>query len=147
MLETKLKHFSALDLNELYDALQLRQIVFVVEQNSTYLDADGHDKKAWHLLAYFDEKLVGYSRILPPGCTFAACSFGRVCVHPQYRGRGWGRILVEEVIKFIDTQLGRQPIHIAAETYLLPFYQSLGFAPVSEVFLDCNIPHIEMLRS
>ena len=41
-------HFRNLDNNVLYDMLQLRSEVFVVEQNCVYQDLDGLDKKAMH---------------------------------------------------------------------------------------------------
>ena len=40
--------FKHLDIETLYDILQLRSEVFVVEQNCVYQDLDGIDKKAMH---------------------------------------------------------------------------------------------------
>ena len=48
-LEWKIKRFEALTTVELYDLLQLRSEVFVVEQNCVYQDIDYKDQKALHL--------------------------------------------------------------------------------------------------
>ena len=42
--------FADLNLADLYALLALRQRVFIVEQRCPYLDADGLDAGAWHLL-------------------------------------------------------------------------------------------------
>ena len=45
-----IKHYKELTRDELYELLQFRQEVFVVEQDCPYLDADGEkDKASWHL--------------------------------------------------------------------------------------------------
>ena len=63
--------FKELSLNNLYEVLALRQKIFIVEQQCAYLDADGLDQDAQHLLAYQQvagvQMLVGYLRVLPPG--------------------------------------------------------------------------------
>ncbi len=52
MLETQVKRFDQLHTNELYELLQLRSEVFVVEQDCVYQDIDGKDQKALHVLGY-----------------------------------------------------------------------------------------------
>ena len=47
--EFKIKPFKTLSLVELYQILQLRSEVFVVEQNCVYQDIDGKDEKALHV--------------------------------------------------------------------------------------------------
>jgi ElaA protein len=49
-IEWKIKPFEALSVDELYNLLKLRSEIFVVEQNCVYLDLDGKDKLALHLL-------------------------------------------------------------------------------------------------
>ena len=44
--------FSELRPEDLYAAVQLREAVFVVEQQCPYNDADGRDPHAWHLLGW-----------------------------------------------------------------------------------------------
>ena len=61
------KSFAELTATELYTIMQLRNEVFVVEQNCVYQDADDKDLSCYHLCGWDDATLVAYCRILPPG--------------------------------------------------------------------------------
>ncbi|MFT3694312.1 MAG: GNAT family N-acetyltransferase [Kofleriaceae bacterium] len=133
-----LKAFDDLTTHELYRIIELRERVFVVEQACVYLDADGLDPKCLHL---FDAQITAYARIVPAGVKFADVSIGRVVVAPEARGGGRARELMTRAIAACNG-----PIRIGAQAYLEAFYASLGFARVSENFLEDGIPHLEMLR-
>ena len=96
------KPFKDLTPAELYEALALRQEVFVVEQNCPYLDTDGKDFYSTHLLGYTDKKILAvYARIVPPGISFKEVSIGRVVSKPKFRKSGFGKQLMTESIKKI----------------------------------------------
>jgi len=139
--------FSQLSKEELYNVLALRQEVFIVEQDCPYLDADGKDQPAWHLLGFDDDqKLVAYTRLLDKGISYPKYpSIGRVVTSPSARGQGWGIKLMEESIRQMGLLFGKQDIKISAQVYLDKFYRSLGFQPVGEGYLEDNIPHIAMI--
>ena len=63
-MQIVIKTFQELTTTELYDLLQLRSEVFVVEQDCVYQDVDGKDNKALHILGYKNNVLIGYSRLL-----------------------------------------------------------------------------------
>lgn len=138
--------FDALTPHELYAIMRLRSEVFVVEQNCPYLDPDGKDFHSRHLMGWDGDQLVAYSRLLPPGLAFDEISIGRVVNSPAYRGKGVGKELMLEAIKTCYTLFGHQPIKIGAQQYLQQFYESLGFIQVSDMYLEDNIPHIEMIK-
>jgi len=143
-MEFKIKRFNELSVSELYFVLKLRSEIFVVEQNCVYLDADGKDNSALHLLGYIDDKLIAYARIFEPGIYFDNASIGRVVVDVNYRRGGNGFTLVKKAIE-VSKSLSNTPITISAQQYLEKFYQALGFVTVSEMYLEDDIPHIEML--
>ncbi|PVX45751.1 ElaA protein [Flavobacterium sp. 103] len=145
-IEWKIKPFEALSVNELYDILQLRSRIFVVEQNCVYLDLDGKDKVALHLFGIFDGKIVAHARLFKSGISFVNASIGRVTVDPDYRDRKWGQELMKEAIAGILEYFGESQITIGAQLYLKKFYESLGFVQSSEMYLEDDIPHIEMVR-
>ena len=63
--------FNQLTVNDLYDIMALRQKVFIIEQNCPYLDADGKDLSAMHLMGRDnDGELVAYTRLLPMGISY-----------------------------------------------------------------------------
>lgn len=142
----KIKPFKALSLIELYQILQLRSEVFVVEQNCVYLDIDGKDEKALHVLGMHEGVLVAYARLFKPGDYFEQASIGRVIVHPAYRDKKWGHDLMTTAIKGIEENYTVTSITISAQLYLKRFYESHGFVQTSEMYLEDDIPHIEMKR-
>ena len=145
-LQWKIKPFEALTVNELYDLLQLRSQIFVVEQNCVYLDLDGKDKKALHLIGEFDGKIVAYSRLFDAGISFDNASIGRVVVDEYYRDKKLGHDLMREAIAQIKFIFGKDKITIGAQLYLKKFYESHGFVQISEMYLEDDIPHIEMVK-
>jgi ElaA protein len=145
-IQWKIKSFETLSVNELYDILRLRSEIFVVEQNCVYLDIDGKDKFALHLFGEFEGEIVGYSRLFKPGITFDNASIGRVVVDANYRDRKWGHDLMREAIAGIKNHFGETKITIGAQLYLKKFYESHGFVQTSEIYLEDDIPHIEMER-
>lgn len=143
-LEFKIKPFNALSTAELYKLLQLRSLVFVVEQNCVYQDIDGKDEKALHVLGYQNEQLVAYSRLFKQNNYFENASIGRVIVHPDFRINKFGHELVKVSIAAINSNFNTEKITISAQLYLKKFYESHGFIQTSEMYLEDDIPHIEM---
>jgi len=138
--------FAELELLELYALLRLRQEVFIVEQECLYLDADGLDLPAVHMLCWRGDSLVAYQRCLPPGACYPGSALGRILVSAALRGRGLGRELVR---RGITHNLGRWPGHdilINAQSYLRRFYTELGFTAEGGEYDDKGVPHIRMRR-
>ncbi|HQV55223.1 MAG TPA: GNAT family N-acetyltransferase, partial [Chitinophagaceae bacterium] len=126
--------------------MQLRNEVFVVEQNCVYQDADNKDLLSYHLMGWNQQKLVAYTRILAPGIAFEEASIGRVVTSPSVRRTGIGFELMNRSISKTTELFGNFPIRIGAQLYLQKFYTSLGFEKDSDTYLEDNIPHIEMVR-
>jgi ElaA protein len=134
----------------LYAAISLRQQVFVVEQRCAFLDADGLDARAWHLLGWSGENdapfLAAYLRVVDPGARYREPSLGRIVTAPAVRGTGLGRLLVAQGIARASAHYPGLPIRISAQCYLERFYAQFGFRSASEPYDDDGIPHVEMLR-
>jgi ElaA protein len=140
-----LKEFDELTTTELYTIMQLRNEVFVVEQNCVYQDADGKDQRSLHFCGWDRGMLAAYTRIIPPGISYTEPSIGRVVTAAAYRNTGAGRKLMEESIKHTFQRFNARSIRIGAQVYLARFYQSLGFIQSSGEYLEDGIPHIEMI--
>lgn len=137
--------FAGLGNIQLYAALKLRQEVFAVEQTSIYVDADGLDPEAIHMLLWENGELAAYQRCLPPGLQEKESTLGRIVVAPFARGRKLGRELVR---RGIEHNLERWPevdIRIHAQAHLETFYCELGFITQGEVYDLDGIPHLEMV--
>lgn len=140
-----IKHYSELSTSELYEVLALRIAVFVVEQNCPYHETDFNDQAAYHLMIYDNDKLVGVSRILPPGIVYNEAAIGRVASSQKMRGKSIGHEIMKASIKFINKNWGQSNIRISAQTYLVKFYQGHGFNLTGKSYLEDDIPHEEML--
>jgi ElaA protein len=141
-----LKPFIELTPEELYSILQLRNEVFVVEQNCPYQDCDNKDLYAWHLMGKEEDKLLAYARLLAPGISYSESSIGRVVSSPATRKTGMGKKLMHESIQQIRNLFQTDTIRIGAQLYLKAFYESFGFVQDGDIYLEDNIPHILMLR-
>ncbi|MCB9686115.1 MAG: GNAT family N-acetyltransferase [Alphaproteobacteria bacterium] len=131
--------------DELYAILVARQQVFVVEQACAYLDADGADPVAVHLLATDELGLWGYLRLFAPDASGCA-RIGRVLTVARARGSGRGRPLMEAGREEVERRYGVVPVRLSAQAHLEPFYASLGYAVDGPGYLEDGIPHVPMIR-
>ncbi len=153
-------HYDRIAADDLYEALLLRQRVFVVEQQCAFLDADGVDRYSWHLLGRNPSKpvgaeyiqplqnvapLVAYLRIVPPGNKFDEPSIGRVVTAPEVRRQGLGKVLMEEGIRRTRELFPGRAIMLSAQRYLESFYGSFGFITMGDPYDEDGIPHINMV--
>jgi ElaA protein len=142
-----LKPFAELTPKELYHILQLRNEVFIVEQNCPYQDLDNKDLKSWHLMGIEEDRLLAYSRLLAPGISYSESSIGRIVSSPSVRKTGMGKKLIRESIEQVKNLFKTDTIRIGAQFYLKAFYESFGFIQDGDIYLEDNIPHIIMLRN
>ncbi len=136
--------FDDLSGRELYELLRVRQSIFVVEQRSPYPDLDGLDESAWHLVARVEGELAGYLRLMPITGPPPLVRIGRVAVSSRQRRHGIGRAMMEEALLFCRKCYAGQPIALAAQLPLVPFYQSFGFSATSAPYDDFGVEHVEM---
>jgi ElaA protein len=144
-IEWSVRHFRELTTAELYAILRLRSEVFVVEQNCVFLDMDNKDFFCDHVMGWDADRLLGYSRIVPPGISYAESSIGRIVSSPVARQLGIGRELLNLSIDALYRLHGKRDIRIGAQYYLKEFYESFGFVQTGEIYPEDGINHIEML--
>ncbi|WP_040279573.1 GNAT family N-acetyltransferase [Psychroserpens damuponensis] len=147
MIDIKIKAFKDLTTQDLYDLLQLRSEVFVVEQDCVYQDIDGKDQKALHVIGFKNHNVVAYTRLFKPGDYFEKASIGRVVVRDQEREHKYGYDIMKASIKAIKEHYNETEIKISAQTYLKRFYNNLEFYEVGEEYLEDGIPHITMVKT
>lgn len=143
-MDIQVKTISELSAEELLAIFIERVAVFVVEQNCPYQEADSDDKLALHLCFKDETGLKAYARIIDKG---QYVTFGRVLVAKKARQKNLGRKLVQQTIEEIHQRFPGKPITISAQAYLETFYASFGFEAVSEVYLEDDIPHLDMRLS
>ena len=140
--------FDELSNNQLFELLKLRVDVFVVEQTCPYPELDEKDRhpQTHHLMGIKDTELVACARLLPAGLSYPSVSIGRVATRQSFRGQGAGKLLMQSAISHCESLWPGQSIEIGAQEYLKGFYESFGFEATSDMYLEDDIPHIDMIR-
>ncbi len=146
-MEILVKKFEELTTTELYELLQLRSEVFVVEQDCVYQDIDGKDDKALHIIGVKDRQIVAYARCFKPGVYFKEAAIGRVVVSEVQRKHGYGHDIIEASIEAISKTYNATTIRLSGQKYLIKFYESHGFKQVGEGYLEDGIPHVAMVKN
>ena len=141
-MELIVKKYEELTLDELYDIIQARISIFVVEQTCPYQELDGKDRLAYHVFFRDEQGIQAYLRVLDRGDAFADCSIGRVIT--VARGCGLGAKLIAEGIKVAKEKFGADKLVVAAQVQAGGFYAKQGFTQCSEEFMEDGIPHFMM---
>lgn len=143
-MKVEVKKISELTAQEFCKIVEERIKVFVVEQTCPYQEVDEHDYQAYHLMLKDKQNnLVGYTRIIDKNAE--QITFGRVLVPKQFRSQHYGKRLVQTTIEEAQKLFPNKKIQIQAQAYLEEFYRSFGFKPISEVYLEDDIPHLDMI--
>lgn len=145
-MQWSLLSFDALTREQLYALLQLRSDVFVVEQQSIYLDADGKDAAAMHLLGETEGGLQAYARLLAPDESHPMPRIGRLVLHKEARGKRMGKELMQRAIEQCELHWPGRSVFIEAQYYLKDFYTGFGFVQQSDIYDMDGIEHIDMVR-
>jgi predicted GNAT family N-acyltransferase len=129
--------------DELREALRVRVAVFVDEQGGPAEDEpDAWDAAARHFVIRVQGRVVGTARLYHPETGTA--KIGRVAVLPEHRRRGFGAMLVAELLRHAAA-LGCRRVVLDAQASACAFYERFGFQPVGEVFMEAGIPHQRMV--
>ncbi|MGY3725495.1 ElaA protein [Granulicatella balaenopterae] len=137
----KCKSLAELTSVELYRIYKARVNVFVVEQTCPYPEVDESDLDCLHIFQEQDGRVIAYARLIRTKKRF---KIGRVLVNEAYRGHGLARELVQFVLDKASEIDASLPVYAQAQAYLVEFYQSFGFDITSEVYLEDEIPHVDM---
>lgn len=142
-MNTIVKTFQELTLEELYEILKLRQDVFMIEQSCPEPDLDYVDQKSYHVFINEDNEIKAYLRVIPAGVVHEYTVIGRVVAKTKRAGHG--TIVMNAGISTAKEKLNATKIKINAQSYAIPFYEQFGFQVTSEEFIEANIPHKQMI--
>ena len=92
-------------------------------------------------------ELAGCLRLIP-FTDEPRVAIGRVAVGEPFRGRGFARLLMMEALARCRRDYPDCAVTLSGQTYLAPFYETLGFAVTSAPYDDYGLSHVDMkLRS
>ena len=126
------------------DVLALRMNVFVAEMDvPAALELDEYDIHAIHLSVRAAEKTIGTLRLV---MAEDSVKIGRFAIDSDYRRQGLGTKMMQETFDWCR-QKGISQMSLGSQTYITPFYESLGFIKQGKIYMDARIPHILMMYS
>ncbi|EDL63057.1 GNAT family N-acetyltransferase [Bacillus sp. SG-1] len=128
---------------ELQDALHVRKVVFVGEQNVPMEEEiDEFENTSDHFVLYDEDEPVGAGRFRVKE---GQGKVERICVLSTTRGKGAGK----RIMNFIEEHARSKEVPaliLNAQTHAIPFYENLGYSITSDEFLDAGIPHKSMKK-
>lgn len=136
------KTFDQLTTTELYEILKARTEIFLMEQKIICQDMDDIDYQSLHCFLQEGDRIVGYLRAFYPKDAPDSVRIGRVLT--RQHGKGVGRVLMEESLRAIKERMPCKSWNIHAQTHAAGFYEKFGFQVISDIFLEEDVPHVEM---
>ncbi len=122
------------------ELIEIREEVFVIEQSVPEdLEIDGLDPDCIHVLIHCENLTLGTGRMQKDG------HIGRVAVRKAYRGRGYGKEIINKLISRAK-ELNISSVYLGAQLTAEGFYSHLGFSSYGDIFLDAGIRHIMMKK-
>ena len=97
-------------------------------------------------MAWQDDKLVAYLRLLDPQSQGGDVVIGRVVTSPSARGLKLGHPLLLKGLEAAEHCWPGVPVYLSAQAHLQGFYARHGFVVVGEEYLEDDIPHIGMRK-
>ena len=125
--------------------LAIRRAVFIEEQGvSEEIEMDGLENEAIHVLLLHDGRPAACARIMVNG---AAGKIGRVAVLRDHRRKGLGTAVMEECVRVLRATPGVTEARLGAQTYVIPFYEALGYKVDGPEYIEAGIPHRPMVMA
>jgi predicted GNAT family N-acyltransferase len=128
-----------------FKCLQIRKKVFIEEQNvPEEIEADEHDKNSHHYLLILNDKQlpIGTARWR---ITDKGIKLERFAILPEYRNKGYGQIILNEVLN--DVLSFEKTIYLHAQESAVAFYLKNNFIIEGSLFIEANIKHYKMVYS
>ncbi len=127
------------------DVIVLRMMVFVVEmQVPSELELDQYDAAAIHLCVQDDNQTIGTLRFIKDQKSAEnTIKIGRFALNKAYRRQGIGTQMMHHAYHWCQ-QHTISKLYLDAQTYIVPFYKTLGFVEQGDIFMDAGISHIRM---
>lgn len=135
--------FADLSPDVLYEILQLRSDVFVVEQACVFLDLDGRDREpaAEHLWTVDDAGVTAALRLLDDGG--GSWHIGRIVTRADARSQGLAAHLIGAGVERLR-ELGATTAHMGAQAQLRDWYARFGFTVSGPRYLEDGILHLPL---
>jgi putative N-acetyltransferase (TIGR04045 family) len=123
---------------ELFESYALRKEVFVEEQKLfKRTERDRYDKHAIHIIAIYNNKIVGTVRVYRDKADIWYGS--RLAVLKRFRGKA-GKILIQKAVEVAKENCAKQFMaHIQKRN--VPLFKRLKWKPIGQIYTYHHEPH------
>ncbi|GAB2479123.1 GNAT family N-acetyltransferase [Alkalibacterium psychrotolerans] len=127
------------------ESLIIRKKVFIDEQSvDESLEIDDLENQTTHLVGYHEENPCCTARLYLKDPSHLKVQ--RVAVLKEYRNKGIGKDLLEEIEKLAKHTFSVRYLVLDSQDYAIPFYEKSGYTASGEGFMDAGIPHHHMQK-
>ena len=134
-----IKRFASTEKDLAEKAISIRKRVFVEEQGVDPSIEYDNEEESHHYLLMLGEKAIATARWRE---TEKGIKLERFAVIPEFRNRGFGEIILNEVLR--DIENSNRPVYLHAQLSAVPFYERNGFYKSGEQFTEAGIGHYLM---
>jgi predicted GNAT family N-acyltransferase len=122
-------------------ASSIRQKVFVEEQQVDPAEEyDEFEQTSRHVLLTYNGHCIGTARWRH---TEKGVKLERFAVLKDYRGRGAGSAILDEVLK--EALVPQKMVYLHAQLPAMNMYRRAGFSEVGELFYEAGLAHYKMV--
>lgn len=128
-----------------FESRKIRTDVFVSEQGFIY-EFDEIDNTAIHFVLYTDDDIpVATCRIFS-GNESDTFILGRLAVLRNYRGNGYGKMIVTQAEKYLK-KIGGNCLMLHSQCRIKSFYEKMGYVEFGDIEYEEDCPHIWMKKT
>ena len=139
---TQIIGFDISDKEHYQQALAIREQVFIEEQQVERSLEVENEAAAHYYLLLLNELPIATGRWRK---TSRGIKLERFAVLPKYRNQNYGSVLLQHILKQLDSR--PEELYLHAQLKAIPYYERQGFRKQGEMFTEANIQHYLMSKS
>ena len=128
------------DKKNIQKCFEIRNKVFVEEQNCDPKEEYEHEEESTHFLLIEDNKHIATARYRK---TEKGIKMERFAVLKTHRGKGFGHRILIKMLKDLENNSSIKYLH--AQVQVVEFYKKIGFEKIGDAFDEVGIMHYKMI--
>ena len=105
------------------------------------------DLRSHHFMIFQNDRLLAYSRLVPPSYNFNKLTLEKFCVSKNHRSKGISKILMELVFKKSQVLYPQEILNLSSLEETKKFYEKFGFSSSYFIYDENGNSHYQMTKS
>ena len=141
------KEFLDLTAGEIALIKKIKSENFNNSDEETFSPISISDRRSHHFLIFQNDRLLAYSRLVPPSYNFNKLTLEKFCVSKDYRSKGISKILMELVFKKSQVLYPLEILNLSSLVETKKFYEKFGFSSSYFIYDENGNSHYQMTKS